>query len=176
MSRYFTLLLAATAIAACSSNPSSVEETAAATYPLVQDFPMPEPIPEPFEDALAPADPLAPEAPPALRAPEHVLPPRAEVRPTLADACDVVVKRTRNGVMLTAVTDLDRSGDYTFVITKSGGGNSSDIQQGGPFESSRGRSVELSSSEISVERGSSWRATLRLMSHGRELCRRTVRS
>jgi hypothetical protein len=176
MTKHFTLLLAAAAIAACSSNPGSVEEPAAATYPLVQDFPMPEPIPEPFEDALAPADPFASEAPPALRAPEHVLPPRADTRPALADACDVIVKRTRNGVVLTAVTDLDRSGDYSFIITKSGGGNSSDIQQGGPFTSSRGRSIELSSSEISVERGSSWRATLRLTSHGRELCRRTVRS
>ena len=92
MSRHLATILAATAIAACSSNPSSVEEPAAAAYPLVQYFPMPEPVPEPFEDALAPADPLV-EAPPPLRAPDHVLPPRADTRRALADACDVIVKR-----------------------------------------------------------------------------------
>jgi hypothetical protein len=137
---------------------------------------MTEPALESFEEALAPADALVSEAPSPLRAPDHVLPPRAEARPRLVGACDVLVKRTRDGVLLTAVTDLDRSGDYSFIVTKDGGSGSSDIQQGGPFTSSRGRSVELSSSEISVERGSSWRATLRLTSHGRELCRRTVRS
>jgi hypothetical protein len=140
---------------------------------LVQDLPatapLSEPFAEPFEEAHAPPPLSVPLAPP---------PPATAPRHSLSRACDVIVERSRGRVVLTAVADPDRpmSGDYSFVITRSGGGNSSDIEQGGPFRSRRGETVELSSSEISLDRGSSYRATLKLTSQGREVCRRTVRS
>jgi hypothetical protein len=100
------------------------------------------------------------------------------VIPIKSSTCDIVVDRTRNGVMLTAVANLPRGadGEYSFVITKSGRGGSSDINQGGPIDSaSRGR-VELGAAEVSLERGASYRATLKLTSDGREICRRVKRS
>jgi len=171
MSKHIATLLAATAIAACSSDPRSIAEPTASATPLAQDFPAPELAPEPFEDAFAPPAPRASEPPyphPGAPLPRYSQP----------SSCDVIVERTRNGVVLTAVADLDRSmsGDYSFVITKSGGGNSSDIEQGGPFRSDRSGPIELSESEISLERGASYRATLTLTSKGREVCRRIVRS
>ncbi|MDP3738565.1 MAG: curli-like amyloid fiber formation chaperone CsgH [Hyphomonadaceae bacterium] len=180
--RHLAILLAATAIAACSSPQSAVDPAPAiasiglaplapepaAPTPLAADRPVVEPAPE-----LA----LAPEVAPApLTKP---LPAPAPLRQARATTCDVVVERTRNGVLLTALARVDRpaAGDYSFVITKSGGGNSSDINQGGPFKGGGGKSVELGASEISLERGSSYRATLTLTSQdGREICRRTVRS
>jgi hypothetical protein len=183
MSRFFVALLAATSIAACSSDPAPAEEQIASADPLVQDFPASQPT-QSYEEALGlPPPPLVVRpAPPASEPyyphPGAPLPPVAAPRSSFASACDVVVERTRNGIVLTAVADPDRSmsGDYSFVITKGGGGNSSDIEQGGPFRSTGAGAIELSSSEISLERGSSYRATLRLTSQGREVCRRTVRS
>lgn len=184
--RHLAILLAATAIAACSSPQSAVDPApeiasidlaplapeSAAPTPLAADRPVVEPAPE-----LAPASEIAREVAPAPSA--KPLPAPAPLRQARATTCDVVVERTRNGVLLTALARVDRPtlGDYSFVVTKSGGGNSSNINQGGPFKGGGGKSVELGASEISLERGSSYRATLTLTSqNGREICRRTVRS
>jgi hypothetical protein len=109
-------------------------------------------------------------------APEPAEAPRAV--PVKASACNIVVRRTSNGVLLKAVADLNRTtyGEYSFVITKIGRAGSSDINQGGPFEGRAGRHIELAASELSVERGSGYRATLKLRANGREICRDTVRS
>ncbi len=172
MSKHLATLLAATAIAACSSDPRSLVEPAASAEPMVADYSPPPP--EPIEEALrAPPLPL-----PRASEPPYPHPGAPPVRQSRTGICDVVVDHTRNGVVLTAVADLDRSitGEYSFVITKTGGGNSSDIEQEGPFESTGRGPIELSESEFSLERGSSYRATLTLTSRGREVCRRTVRS
>ncbi len=186
MSKHLAILLTATAIAACSSDPRSVVEPTAPSVPIAQAYPAQAPLIEPFEDASAPfaepfeqavAPPPAP-LPPRASEPPYPHPGAPPIRSARAGLCDVIVEHTHNGVMLTAIADPDRSmsGDYSFVITKSGGGNSSDIEQEGPFTSARPGVVELSSSEISIERGSGYRATLILTSQGREVCRRTVRS
>jgi hypothetical protein len=186
MYKHLATLLAATAIAACSSDARSLVEPTAPTGPIAQEYPAPAPLIEPFDDASAPpvepfeqafAPPPAP-LPPRASEPPYPHPGAPSIRSARAGLCDVAVERTRNGVMLTALADPDRSmsGHYSFIITKSGGGNSSDIEQGGPFRSSSPGVIELSSSEISMERGSGYRATLTLTSQGREVCRRTVRS
>jgi hypothetical protein len=183
MSKHLATLLAATAITACSSDPRSLVEPTAPAAPIAQDYPAQAPFTEPFEDVSAPPyEPLeqafAPPPPPRASEPPYPHPGAPPIRSARAGLCEVAVKRTRNGVMLTALADPDRSmsGHYSFIITKSGGGNSSDIEQGGPFKTARPGVIELSSSEISMERGAGYRATLTLTSNGREVCRRTVRS
>lgn len=95
-----------------------------------------------------------------------------------ARTCDIIVRRTGNGVLIKAVANPGRyvDGDYSFVITKNGRGGSSDINQGGPFDARAGERVELGASELSLERGAGYRATLVLSDNGREICRRTVRN
>jgi hypothetical protein len=134
-------------------------------------------LPQPYEPAPdLDGAPLAPEAfaPEAYEAPA----PAPRIEAVRASTCDIIVKHTPNGVLLKAVANLSRptAGDYSFVITKSGGGGSSDINQGGELESYAGRH-DLGSSEVSLGRGASYRATLKLISpSGREICRRVVRS
>lgn len=187
MTQHIAILLAATVIAACSSSdpramaePANVAlvtqgalaDTALSAEPLV-----PEPAaPGSFvpEREFEPSFPV----PPPLVIPERSA-PKAAVRSARANSCDILVRRTSNGVELKAIANLSRSaeGDYSFVITKSGGGGSSDINQGGPFEGKAGERVNLGASEISMGRGASYRAALILTSaSGRELCRRAVRS
>ena len=170
MSKHLSTLLAATAVAACSSDPGSIVEPAG---PIAQDFPAAAPHAAALENAYAPPPPL-----PRASEPPYPHPGAPGFRPLPASLCDIVVEHTPNGILLTAVADADRpmSGHYSFVITKGGGGNSSDIEQEGPFRSPDAGVIELSSSEISLERGSTYRATLKLTSQGREVCRRTVRS
>jgi hypothetical protein len=184
MTRTIATLIASTALIACSSDPQAMAD--ASTVTVAHATSLPQSYDEPAPDArdfvfseLAGA-PTAPEAfvpesyaPEAYEAPAPS--PRVAVR---ASTCDIIVRRTPNGVSLKAVANLSRptAGDYTFVITKSGGGGSSDINQGGPLESYAGRH-DLGSSEISMGRGASYRATLKLISpSGREICRRVVRS
>jgi hypothetical protein len=168
MTRTIAVLIASTALVACSSDPQAMAD--ASTITVAQATSLPQAY-VPLEDIDA--APLAPEVyeAPVPRAVPHVEAVRAST-------CDIIVRRTSNGVMLKAVANLSRPtvGDYSFVITKSGYSGSSDINQGGPLESYAGRH-ELGASEVSLERGSSYRATLKLISpSGREICRRVVRS
>jgi hypothetical protein len=187
MTRHFAILLTATAIAACSSDPQAMTEPAnvasitpgaLAGAPSQAEFLASEPA---TPDAYVPARQAEPSllVPPPMVVPERSAPKAASpVRSARANSCHILVKRTSSGVELKAVADLWRSaeGDYSFVIAKSGGSGSSDINQGGPFEGRAGERIDLGASEISMGRGASYRATLILSSHGRELCRRTVRS
>jgi hypothetical protein len=189
MSRHLATILASTAIAvaiaACSTEPQAMTASAN-TVSITQDSlvsaPLaPEPAPLAVAEAFAPPPPveLSPVQPPPLAVPPEPAPipapkPAPAVRTARADSCDIRVEHTSHGVLLTAVANTERSGDYSFVITKRGESGSSDINQGGPFEA--GRRIELGASEVSLDRGSSYRATLVLTSSGRELCRRTIRS
>lgn len=117
-------------------------------------------------------------APPAVvaeaSAPVHLAPPSpAVVRQAESLTCDIAVVKTSHGVRITPVVRSDRSlsGEYSIVITKSGGGGSSDISQGGPFDAARGVKQALGSSEISLERGASFRAVLKVRAGGHEVCR-----
>jgi hypothetical protein len=150
----------------------------ASTVTVAQSTSMATSLPQTYYEPVSELEgaPSAPEAfaPEVYEAPASA--PRVEA--VRASTCDIIVKRTPDGVSLKAVANLSRptAGDYSFVITKSGGGGSSDINQGGELERYAGRH-ELGSSEISLGRGSSYRATLKLISpSGREICRRVVRS
>jgi hypothetical protein len=171
MTRTIATLIALTALSACSSDPESYAEPSAVTVAQATSFPQAYEPAQELDGA-----PLAPEAfaPEVYEAPA----PAPRVEAIRASTCDIIVRRTPNGVLLKAVANLSRptAGDYSFVITKSGGGGSSDINQGGELESYAGRH-ELGSSEVSLGRGASYRATLKLISpSGREICRRVVRS
>lgn len=93
-------------------------------------------------------------------------------------ACDVRVERSAHGVLLRGVAHARAAehGDYSFVVTKSGGGGSSDISQGGEYALTPGAEAVLGSADLSMERGARWRAVFVLEKSGVEICRRDVRS
>lgn len=95
-----------------------------------------------------------------------------------AVACDVRVARTAHGISLRGVAraDVGDHGDYSFVVTKSGRGGSSDISQGGEYALTPGVETVLGSADLSMERGARWRAVLVLEKSGVEICRRDMRS
>jgi len=111
----------------------------------------------------------------ARPASEPAVAPRAAM---LGDAvsCDVRVRRTANGMLIQAVAHADRAidGDYELVITKSGGGGSSDVTQSGPFSAAPGETVTLGSTELGAD--GRYRALLVLRDGSGELCRQERRS
>lgn len=161
MSRQFIVFGAVLALAGCSAG-MTAEAVQEAYPPAVQDVNLVSDL-----DGAAPV--VVVEAP----APARLAPPPVIVRQAESLFCDIKVVRTSHGVRITPVVRSDRfvSGEYSIVITKKGGGGSSDISQGGPFDASRGVKQELGSSEISLERGSSFRAVLKVRANGREVCR-----
>lgn len=157
MTRHLITLAAIAAVAACSAGVTSEAQLTSAPQ-----------IPEPELDGAPPvAAPLAPDA--VVEAP----PPSFARKQDESLWCNIAVTRTSNGVLITPVvrSDYKVSGDYSLVITKSGKSGSSDILQGGPFDAPRGVKHELGSSEISLERGASFRAVLKVRSGGHEVCR-----
>ncbi|MGQ0534422.1 MAG: curli-like amyloid fiber formation chaperone CsgH [Caulobacteraceae bacterium] len=138
------------------------------------------------EPAVVPAENIAPQAAPSpagapqatVSAMQTAAPPQVEESrsaPRAAISCEVRSRRTGNGVLIQArvFADRDIAGEYDLVITKSGGGNSSEINQSGPVSIAAGSSVTLGENEISVERGARVRAVLTLRdSHG-QICRRS---
>jgi hypothetical protein len=118
----------------------------------------------------------APQAPREVPASQsvHV----SEAPPVASVDCDIRVTRSSRGVSLRGVAHAHASidGDYSFVITKSGGGGSSDISQGGAFDLMPGAEAVLGSADLSMERGARWRAVLTLERAGVEICRREARS
>ena len=132
----------------------------------------PPPLRTPAPDAIAPEPVLPPAPAPRVIAPEPVAPP-AVVRADFT--CDIDVVRTANGIRITPVVRADRTldGEYSLVITRTGAAGSSDINQGGPFDAARGERVKLGASEISFERGDTYRAVLKVRANGREICRDT---
>jgi len=160
MSRHLIALTAVIALAGCSAG-MTAEAVQEASAPPEQDAEL--------VMQLDGAPPVA-EAP----APVHLAPPPpAVVRQVESLTCDIAVVKTSHGVRITPIVRANRSlsGEYSIVITKNGGGGSSDISQGGPFDAARGVKQELGSSEISLERGASFRAVLKVRADGREVCR-----
>ena len=157
MSSKFLAIVALSALAACS----------AAARPSMGAL----------DQVSAPSTPTAPLAeapPPSAQANASVVAPAPRYQQT---SCDIRTTPTRHGVQIEGVVHAARavSGEYELVIAKGGGAGASDIRQGGPFTASAGQSVTLSSSEISVERGGHYRATLTLRdAHGVEICRRSI--
>lgn len=184
MNRTIATLIASTALVACSSDPQAMADASAVdagqSYAQATSYPQAftEDLAAQIQDEVDSNLDSAPAAPQAYDAPAPAPYSAPRVEQVRASTCDIIVRRTPNGVLLKAVANLSRptAGDYSFVITKSGGGGSSDINQGGELERYAGRH-ELGSSEVSMGRGASYRATLKLISpSGREICRRTVRS
>jgi hypothetical protein len=101
-----------------------------------------------------------------------------DARSDRAVDCDVRVARSARGVALRGIlrANTAASGDYRFVVTKSGGGGSSDISQGGPFALAAGEEAVVGSADLSMERGARWRAVLTLERDGVVICRREARS
>ena len=127
--------------------------------------------------AARPAEPTiaATVAPAAI---EAAAPTTTYVRPAAARgdiSCDVRSRRTANGVLIQARAFAERAfdGEYDLVITKTGGGGSADINQGGPVSLDAGSSVTLGENEIGLERGARVHATLTLRDDSGQICRRS---
>jgi hypothetical protein len=124
--------------------------------------------------------PTAPEA--IVAAPEAVAAPSLVQAAHYDDAapavsCDIRTRRTANGVLIEARAFADRDilGEYDLAITKSGGGNASEISQSGEVDILAGSTVTLGQNELSVEPGARLRAVLTLRDAAGELCRRSFR-
>lgn len=163
MSRQFIAFSAVLALAGCSAGmtPQAVQE---AYSPAMQEVNL-------VSDLVGAPPVVVVEAP--APAPARLVPPPVVVRQDESLFCDIKVVKTSHGVRITPIVRSDRfvSGEYSIVITKKGGGGSSDISQGGPFDAPRGVKQELGSSEISLERGSSFHVVLKVRANGREVCR-----
>ncbi len=124
--------------------------------------------------------PTAPEvivaAPEIIAAPSLTQPARYDDAAPIV-SCDIRTRRTANGVLIEAraFADRDIAGEYDLAITKSGGGNTSEISQGGPLDIIAGSTVTLGQNELSVEPGARLRAVLTLRDESGELCRRSFR-
>lgn len=175
MTKHLMLFAASLAFVACSAAAApntavtvqSGPDLALAPEAAPPQSSVPEVVPPPLivPDAVAPVV----VAPPVV-APKNVTPaPVIKAR----FSCDIEVKRTSHGIRVTPVVHADRAmaGEYSLVITKSGAGGSSDINQGGPFDAARNEEIALSASEFSLERGDRFRAVLKVRSGGREICR-----
>lgn len=180
MTNRIYLFSAAVLLAGCSSAAQEATNTiitAQGGPVLASTFdtaPPDEPLLDGAPSAVLPPVEPAPVVPPAqMRAPEPLPPPAVVHLAKASFSCDIDVDRTSNGIRVMPVVRADRtlSGEYTLVITKTGGGGSSDISQGGPFDAARGQSVRLGSSEFSMERGAKFRAVLKVRANGREVCR-----
>lgn len=93
-------------------------------------------------------------------------------------SCTISARRTPAALLVEARAFAHESidGEYELVITKSGGGSSADIRQGGPLTLEPGESATLGQNEISIERGARTRAVLTISDAGGEICRRTFRT
>ena len=173
MTKRIYLFSAALVLAGCSS---AMSQEAANTAVISQgsvDYAATLDGAPPVEAAPVPLAPpavivVAPVAPVELAAAKPMV-----VKKVQKFTCDIEVSRTSRGIRVTPVVHANRSlsGDFTLVVTKDGAGGSSDISQGGEFDARRGERVELSSSELSMERGAKFRAVLKVRAGGNEVCR-----
>jgi hypothetical protein len=92
-------------------------------------------------------------------------------------SCDVTAEPTARGVLIEAhaYAHEDVDGEFDLVITKSGGGGSSDVNQGGALVLAAGAEETLGQTELSVERGALVTARLVVRDAQGELCRRSFR-
>ena len=90
--------------------------------------------------------------------------------------CEILVKSRSRGVSLEGIVHANVAieGSYQLVITKSGGGGSSDINQGGEFSAAPGKATSLSTVMLSGN-GGSYTAKLKVNWNGNSTeCREKV--
>jgi len=176
----FTATLALAACSAAASPNTAVTVQSGPDLALAPQQTVPDVIPPPpvVPDSASPRSVASQTLAPESAAPKNTAPPVAVAKPAAPPVqahftCDIDVDRTSRGIRITPVVHANRamSGEYSLVITKTGASGSSDINQGGPFDASRGEEIALSASEFSLEHGDRFRAVLKVRSGGRELCR-----
>ena len=175
MIKTYVSLTALSFLMACSAAASPNAATPAAmAAPASQSASTPVSHTAPVAVAEAPVAASMRGAPTVRPVRETVAASRASFRDAVS--CEVRVRPTSNGIVIQAVAHADRAieGDYELVITRSGGGGSSDVTQGGPFSAAAGESVTLGSTELGA--GGRYRAVLVLRDVSGELCRRERRS
>jgi hypothetical protein len=81
--------------------------------------------------------------------------------------CEIHVKERAGGVTLEGIAFAETAikGSYQLVVTKSGGGGSSNINQGGEFQTAVGRNTSLGTVMLSGN-GGSYNARLKVMWDG----------
>lgn len=95
-------------------------------------------------------------------------------------SCDVVARRTSNGVRIEALAHAGDgvfdAVDYDLTVTRHGGGGSSDIVQSGAADLAGGETVTLGVAEFNVERGARYRANLVMSDADGVICTAELRS
>lgn len=93
-------------------------------------------------------------------------------------SCDLRFTPTRHTLRIEAFVRSASAlaGEYDLVISKSGPSGTSDISQGGPFQTAEGADLALGASEFGIERGDRYRAQLVLRGENGVLCRAERRS
>jgi hypothetical protein len=168
------LLSAALLLAGCSSAAQEAPNTAIVTQSGPQLASTFNSAPDNSGLDGAPSTAPAPAVPSVLMRATEPLPPPVLVKKVVQRlSCDIDVRLTSHGIRVTPVVHAVRSisGEYSLVITKSGAAGSSDINQGGPFDAARGQTVELGTSEFTMERGAKFRAVLKVRAGGEVVCR-----
>lgn len=175
MSRTLIAVMAVTAAAACA---------AAATTPMAQS-PTESQIVGHVADRLADASATM-AVPPSVSAAhaqtaqfdasERVA--QTPVSASAAMTCEIRATRTADGVRLESFAHASGpiTGTYDLVVTKSGSAGSSDISQGGEFDTTSAPSASLGASEISLERGARLHARLTVHGDNGTVCRDELRS
>lgn len=84
--------------------------------------------------------------------------------------CEIVANPSGGMVALEGVihTDMPISGSYRFRVVSSGGGGSSNIQQGGNFSAAPGEAATLGTVMIGNS-GGTYRATLEIVANGKTI-------
>jgi hypothetical protein len=92
--------------------------------------------------------------------------------------CEVRSRKSADAILLEAVVTgkAQATGEYAFVISKSGGGGTSDITQGGEFEIGPEGEASLGEARLGTGEASSIRAKLRLTDNGKLLCEAQFRN
>jgi hypothetical protein len=100
----------------------------------------------------------------------------AHKTPSDAISCEIRSSKSSGGILLEAVAtgQAQTTGEYEFVISKSGGGGTSDITQGGEFEIGPEEEVILGEVALGSGEGTSVRARLTLSEGGKVLCEAQV--
>lgn len=91
--------------------------------------------------------------------------------------CEIAVKQRAGSVTLEGFVDSASriSGSYELLVTKTGGGGSSDIQQGGEFSASAGARTPLGTVVLAGD-GGAYTAKLKIKWDGKSaVCRESVR-
>jgi hypothetical protein len=99
--------------------------------------------------------------------PEAAAPGSAYIEPL---RCEIVANPSGGMVALEGVlhTDMPISGSYRFRVVSSGGGGSSNIQQGGEFSAAPGEAATLGTVMIGNS-GGRYKATLEIVANGKTI-------